>query len=350
MKDTYIKGLRDEIKEYYRILSKEFPEFLYDYINTVEMKRIDGSSIVCGTDWTNLYHNKFYYTNLQHSIGVALIIWNFTKDKKQTLAGLFHDIATPAFKHCIDFMNGDYEKQESTEELTKQIVESSNQITQLLKRDEIKVEEVVDYHIYPIADNDTPKLSADRLEYTFMNGIFFEEVWDLETIKKIYGNIEILTNEEGVQELGFKNIEIAEEFVNLASKIWPKWIDNKDKLTMQFIADTVRKMNEHRLLQINDLYKYSEKEIIEKINNCGIKEIEVAFKKFQNATKIYEGNEYVQDKYCISVNSKRRYINPLVKYENGVKRIKDISNQAKQNIVEYLKFKTERYAYFDFNF
>lgn len=350
MKDTYIKGLRDEIKEYYRILSKEFPEFLYDYINTVEMKRIDGSSIVCGTDWTNLYHNKFYYTNLQHSIGVALIIWNFTKDKKQTLAGLFHDIATPAFKHCIDFMNGDYEKQESTEELTKQIVESSNQITQLLKRDEIKVEEVVDYHIYPIADNDTPKLSADRLEYTFMNGIFFEEVWDLETIKKIYGNIEILTNEEGVQELGFKNIEIAEEFVNLASKIWPKWIDNKDKLTMQFIADTVRKMNEHRLLQINDLYKYSEKEIIEKINNCGIKEIEVAFKKFQNATKIYEGNEYVQDKYCISVNSKRRYINPLVKYENGVKRIKDISNQAKQNIEEYLKFKTERYAYFDFNF
>lgn len=84
MKDTYIKGLRDEIKEYYRILSKEFPEFLYDYINTVEMKRIDGSSIVCGTDWTNLYHNKFYYTNLQHSIGVALIIWNFTKKSSKT--------------------------------------------------------------------------------------------------------------------------------------------------------------------------------------------------------------------------------------------------------------------------
>lgn len=346
----YIEELRKEIKEYYKILSKEFPKFLYDYINTAEMQRIDGSSIVCGTDWTNLYNNKFYYTNLQHSIGVALIIWNFTKDKKQTLAGLFHDIATPAFKHCIDFMNGDYEKQESTEAETEYIIKNSKEIMDLLKRDGITIDEVKDYHIYPIADNDTPKLSADRLEYTFMNGIFFEEVWDLEIIKKIYNNIEILTNEEGIQELGFRDIEIAEEFVKRASKIWPKWIDNKDKLTMQFIADTVRKMNEQRLLKIEDLYKYSEKEIIERINNCGIKEIEVAFKKFQNATRIYEGNEYIQDKYCISVESKRRYINPLVKYENEVKRVKDISSQSKKDIEEYLKFKTEKYAYFDFNF
>lgn len=28
----------------------------------------------------------------------------------------------------------------------------------LLNRDGIKVEEISDYHIYPIADNDTPKL------------------------------------------------------------------------------------------------------------------------------------------------------------------------------------------------
>lgn len=245
----YIESFSYIVNDYFKILSDEFPEFLYDYINTSEMQRINGTSIVCGTDWSKLYNNKFYYTNLQHSIGVALIIWHFTKDKKQTLAGLFHDIATPAFKHCIDFMNGDYKNQESTEELTEDIIRNSKEIVSLLKRDNISIDEVRDYHIYPIADNDTPKLSADRLEYTFMNGIFFEEVWNLETIKKIYDNIEILINEEGIEELGFKSIEIAEKFVNCASKIWPKWIDNKDKLTMQFIADTVRKMNEQRIIR-----------------------------------------------------------------------------------------------------
>ena len=36
-----------------------------------------------------------------------------------TVAALLHDIATPVFAHVIDFLNNDYEKQESTEAETK---------------------------------------------------------------------------------------------------------------------------------------------------------------------------------------------------------------------------------------
>ena len=140
-----------------------------------------------------------WYSSLDHSIAVSLIVWNFTKDKKQTLAGLFHDIATPVFKHSIDFMNGDYEKQESTEELTTRIINESQEIMKLLKRDGIKVEEVDNYHIYPIADNDTPMLSADRLEYTLSNGLGVrKKVWNLNDIKEIYDNIEVQKNEQGI--------------------------------------------------------------------------------------------------------------------------------------------------------
>lgn len=49
---------------------------------------------------------------------VALLTYKLTNDKVATLAGLFHDIATPCFSHVIDYMNGDYENQESTEEYT----------------------------------------------------------------------------------------------------------------------------------------------------------------------------------------------------------------------------------------
>ena len=111
----YFDNLNPIIKQYFKILSPEIPEFLYEYINTPEMMRLDTVSALVGSDYAGFIDVKFPYTSLSHSIGVALIIWNFTKDKKQTLAGLFHDIATPAFKHCIDFLNGDYEKQESTE-------------------------------------------------------------------------------------------------------------------------------------------------------------------------------------------------------------------------------------------
>ncbi len=158
-KDDYIETLNPIIKEYFNILAPEgIPSFLYDYIHTKEMQRIGKISITCGTKYTKLFHHKFDFTNLEHSIGVALIIWNFTKDKKQTLSGLFHDIATPTFKHCIDFMNGDHQKQESTEELTTKIIKDSKEIMSLLNRDGIKLEEVDNYKLYPIADNETPKL------------------------------------------------------------------------------------------------------------------------------------------------------------------------------------------------
>ena len=154
----YYDNLDNLIKEYFKVLSPVFPEWLLDFIDTPEIQRLSGISMVCGTDYSKIYDYVSFNSTLDHSVGVALIIWNFTKVKKQTLAGLFHDIATPTFKHCIDFMNGDSEHQESTEERTEQIIKNSKKIMDLLNRDGIKVEEISDYHIYPIADNDTPKL------------------------------------------------------------------------------------------------------------------------------------------------------------------------------------------------
>lgn len=347
--NQYLQKLNPIIKEYFSILSTEFPEFLLDYINTPEMQRIGKIGCAWGTDYTNVFHHKFFYSNLEHSVGCALIVWNFTRDKKQTLAALFHDIAVPVFKHCIDFMNGDHEKQESTEELTTQIIENSDSIMQLLKKEGIKVQEVDDYHKYPIADNDTPKLSSDRLEYTFMNGIYFKEVWDLEKIRKIYENIIVLEGEEKKKELGFKDLAVAEEFLEGASQLWPLWISNKDKLTMQFLADCMKKMFENQFITKKHLYTLSEAEVIEKIKKCPQTNIAKAFQKFEQATKIGESENFVENCYCVSIKTKRRYIIPLVKTKIGNKRIDQISEFAKRKIEDYFNYKTPKYAYFDFN-
>lgn len=46
----------------------------------------------------------------------------------------------------------------------------------IIKRNGIKVEEVADYYIYPIADNNTPQLSAARFKYNFSSGLVFHRV------------------------------------------------------------------------------------------------------------------------------------------------------------------------------
>jgi len=349
--NKYYDNLNEEVKEYFSILCKEFPEWLLDYIDTEEMQRINKISISCGLDYTKCFNIKYFYSNLDHSVGVALIIWNFTHDKKQTLAGLFHDIATPAFKHCIDFMNGDSETQESTEEFTTHFIKNSKQIMALLKRDNIKLEEINDYKIYPIADNDTPKLSADRFEYTFSSGLTFFRIWDLEKIRKIYNNIIVTKNEEGIDELTFKDKEVCEEYIDIISNIWPKWISDKDKTCMQFLADICKSMNNIGYLTVEDLYKYSEQEIIDKILNYSDEYLSSTFKKFQEAKQVYKSFSPILDKYCVNIKAKIRYVNPLVQTENGSIRIDKLSKKSKEQILNFLNSNQDTYyTYFDFDF
>ena len=350
--DEFFKKLNQEIQEYLKILSPQFPEWLLDYIDTPEMQRLDKVGMSCGTFYTKVYDDKYFYSTLTHSVAVALIIWNFTHDKKQTLSGLFHDIATPVFKHCIDFMNGDSEHQESTEERTEQIIKNSKEIMNLLSRDNIKIEEVFDYHIYPIADNDTPMLSADRLEYTLSGGLYQVRVFELEDIKKYYSNIIIAKNEKNIDELSFKDIDICENFIHDISKLWPRWIEDEDRACMQFIADVMKWLNREGDVTIDDLYKLSEKEVIKLIENCKDSYIRNAFKNFRDATKdsVYKSNEPNDKIYCTSVKGKKRYINPLVKCDDKFCRIYDVSNQAKEDIENFKNMKMHQYIGFEFNF
>ena len=348
---NYFEELDKDIKEYFDILSGgEIPEFLIQYINTPEMQKQKGISVTCACYYTKMFKNiNRWYSSLEHSVAVALIIWHFTKDKKQTLAGLFHDIATPCFKHCIDFLNGDYEKQESTEELTTEIIANSKEIMKLLEKDNIRLEEVDDYKIYPIADNDTPKLSADRLEYTFSNGLGVRDiVWNLEGIRKVYEDIEVQKDEDGIQELGFKNIELAEKFVHNMSILSMGYLSNKVKFSMQFLADVVKKLNEKNIITMEDLYELSEKDIIDKIEKSNDDNLVECFEKWRNAKELKESEQYIKDKYCLNIKAKMRYIVPLVRKDNEFVRINEISNSAKEEIENVLNYKTKKYAYLDF--
>ena len=261
---NYLDTLDIRTKEYFKILEPEFPEWLIEYINTKEMLKQQYISITCGTIYSDLFESSYFFSSLDHSIAVALIIWHFTHDKKQTLSGLFHDIATPVFKHCVDFFNGDYMTQESTEDLTTKIISDSNEIMSLLKRDNILLEEIDDYHKYPIADNDTPKLSSDRLEYSLSNALLTYNLLELGDIEEIYNDIEIQKDEDGIDELSFKTKKIARKFVKVTSRLSVIYREDRTRYSMQFIADICMSMCNLGFLTIDDLYNYSEKEIIEK--------------------------------------------------------------------------------------
>lgn len=346
---NYFDSISDDLKQYFNILSPNYPEWLNEYINTPEMERIGNISMDCGCDYTDLFPKHPWLSNLDHSVGVALILWHFTGDKKQTLAGLFHDIATPTFKHCIDFMNGDSQNQESTEERTREIIENSPQIRLLLNRDGIKIDDVCDYKIYPIADNNSPKLSADRFEYNFSCGYIIHRIWNINDLRYCYKDVTIFKNEDGIDELGFKHLNIAEKYMENISKLWPWWINDADRTSMQFLADMCLSMNTLGYLSVDDLYVLSEKEVIERFKTCD-NYLSNAFKNFEKAKVCFKSDMKVDGKYSVNVRSKRRFINPLVWEENVYGRVYDLSKKTKKCIDDYMSLPIDGYTYLDFDF
>ena len=339
----YYDNVSKEIKDYFKILEPDFPEWLNEYMDTKELLSQQYISITCGTIYSDLFESDFFFSSLDHSVAVALIVWHFTHDRKQTLSGLFHDIATPVFKHCVDFLNGDYMAQESTEDLTTEMIKNSKEITTLLKRDKINIEEVDNYHLYPIADNDTPKLSADRLEYSLSNALFTYKLLDFESIKEIYDNIEIQSNEENEIELGFKTKKIARNFVKVTSRLSVIYREDRTRYSMQLLADILKRLSNENKISKKDLYELKESDVISIIENSKYNNI---FNIWKNAKKVKISKEEPKDVYYVHHGAKVRYIDPLF---NG-KRISKCCKIANRFIENNLAYDMNNYVYLDFNF
>ena len=341
--NKYYDNASKEIKEYFKVLEPEFPEWLNEYINTKELLSQQYISVTCGTIYSDLFESKFFFSSLDHSVAVALIVWHFTHDKKQTLSGLFHDIATPAFKHCVDFLNGDYMTQESTEDLTTNIIKNSKEIMKLLEKDNIDVSEIDNYHMYPIADNDTPKLSADRLEYSLSNALFTYELLDLDAIAEIYNDIEIEKNEKGEVELGFKTKKIARNFVKVTSRLSVIYREDRTRYSMQLIADILKRLSDENKITKEDLYKLKESDVISIIENSKYSKI---FDIWKHTKKVKTSKEKPENVYYVHHGAKVRYIDPLF---NG-ERMSKCCKIAKKYIDNNLAYDMNNYVYLDFNF
>ena len=183
--------------DYYLSKNGPIPEFLLKYLNVPSLVRLKDISYFCGMDYASkdIYDFKEKITRYDHSLSVALLTWRLTNSKEATLAGLFHDIGTPCFSHVIDYMNKDYETQESTEKYTELIIRSDKLLLTCLNNDGINVDDIINFKKYSIVDNSRPKLCADRLDGIIMTGIGWTKSITKNDIDFIIDDICVYKNE-----------------------------------------------------------------------------------------------------------------------------------------------------------
>ena len=302
---------------------EELPKWWGKAIGAKELLRLKEVGMNCGLEYTSfpLFQGILPYSRYVHSLGVGEIVYRFSHDPKQALAGLYHDIASPCFAHVIDFLHGDYQSQESTEEGTSKIIAKSKDIQDLLGFLSLSTEDVDDYHAYPIADNDSPKLSADRLEYTLSNALNLLRL-SREEVSGLYEAISLLPS----GELGFLDGKKARRFADIALSLGRIYCCDEDRYSMEALARLIKKGIAMEVLCEDNLYQ-GEPGLIARLLGSPLEgewESYCAMSELEKSGVPQEG--------FLKIQAKKRYIDPLV----NERRLSEIDPEFKREVDGYL--------------
>ena len=319
-------------------IDNDFPEFLQKYLYTDTLRILRGRSQFCGCDYTKVYSPRLFYTRFHHSIITALINYHFTQDKKSTIASLLHDRNTPCFAHTIDYILGDYNIQESSESFHEDVLFQDYELLKMLKDDKIDVAEIIDLKSYPILENKSPKLCADRLDGVLHTCAIWLHTHSLNDIAKIFIDLTILEDNDKL-EIGFKSEEFALKFAEMVLVYAKELQANRNKFVTQYLSDVIKLSIEKGLITIEDLYTKSESEIIGMLQNLP------SWNLFTNASSIISSDTKPFDSYSVSIDVKKRNVIPLVDVNGIPLRINEVNEQARSIYEEIDNYQDKKYGF-----
>lgn len=307
----------NNIQEYINMLGP-IPKFLEKYLSLKILTRLKKVGYFCGMDYASehIYMFEYKISRYEHSLTTALLTWKHTKSKKQTLAALFHDVSTPCFSHVIDYMNKDYENQESTEEKTESILRSSKKLKELLKEDKLTIEDVLDFKHYTIVDTHRPKLCADRIDGIILTSLGWTKSLSIQEIPYILNSIKVMKNEDNEKELGVITNEIANRLCDLNREIDIICHSNEDNYMMELLAEITKYAIDKEYITYDNLYEYNEEKLMKILYSIEDTALKILLNLFKTVTI-----EEISIKELPKL--KRRYINPLV---NGKRFITEQKN------------------------
>ena len=295
---------------HYTLYHGEIPAVLAACANTPCMQRLKNIGMNCGCEYTSFprFAGLKPYSRFDHSLGVGLIVRHFTHDEKQAAAGLLHDVASPVFAHVVDFLRGDYLMQESTEDGTRSIIERDEALQDVLSAYGLNTDDVCDYHRYPIADNDSPRLSADRLEYTLGNLLNYR-IRTSDAVNGYYRDLLVGVGEDGQPELVFSDAKLAEDFAFASLACSKIYVSDEDRYAMQMLAELLRHALDLGVLSEADLMS-TEPAVIEKLL-CSPKTA-AAWKRYRAYRAARRRSEPEGEGDWRRIPAKKRYIDPLI--------------------------------------
>ena len=270
-------------------------------------------------------HNRF-----THSVGVYLLLKKYGAPLEEQIAGLIHDVSHSAFSHCIDYIvdNGNGKEQNHQDNLHDSFVKKTA-IPKILKKHGFNINYILDDKNFPLKENKSPNLCADRIDFSLRDAITFKEISQKEAQEILDGLI--IENNNWV----FKNFRLANKYAKLYLKINKIYYAGIASATMFVtVGNCIKYALQKKYIKPSDLYT-TDKIVIAKIKKNLNKDekLNLFWRRMNDKNSVSKNaTNYDKQIFC-----KSRIVDPLFMDKGKIKKLSQAKSKWGKIVKQELK-------------
>lgn len=317
-------------------------DIVEEIINTPTMQRLKNISL--GSYYPAFPDVAHKASRFEHSIGVYFLLNKFNAPLEEQIAGLIHDVSHSAFSHTIDYI---IKKDKDTSYLqgyqdsihNKFVLKS--EIYKILNKYNFDIDSILNGS-FVLLDCNYPNLCADRID-NGLRGALNIKNYPVENINIIVENLTVLNNtfvftDVNAAMLFYKLFEYGNEHY---------WSNFKSAVMFSLNKQLFRHAIEMNYINIEDFYKYNDKEIIEIIllhKSDKVINRQLMYLNQKDYKQFMKKNNY---SFIDKIKCKFRRVDPFVLINNKIENLSQIIPQIKYDFTHNTPQYLSHNVYFD---
>lgn len=160
---------------------------LIELLQSPELSRLKG---VCQHGVTALLGFGPKVTRFEHSVGAFLLVRKVGASIEEQVAALLHDISHTSLSHVVDYALSQPEE-DSYHEVHKSRYLKTTQLPQILTRHGFGDLKALDEELFPLVEQPSPHLCADRLDYSLRDALAFDK-FSLKYVHQVFESLKAI--------------------------------------------------------------------------------------------------------------------------------------------------------------